>query len=279
MDSLYLLRYEYLKSIPVTTGNFQSHDHYEIFYFHEGKGHYLIGDNIHVLKPGTLIVMHGLTLHMPKSLDGHPYVRTLLNFDPAFFRAASEHVFSINPLLPFERLGNYKVQLTLEEQAEFEELLCKMNRLYSTGNAISNERFRVSCLEALFFICQVMMKPVEKEIEFPSEKEQHVQNALTYIEKHYMSDICLDHLEEALHINKHYLARIFHEITGMTLFHYIYKRRINQAKILFLLEPEKSVTDICYATGFKNHSHFSKVFKQWEGKTPNNYRRMVKSQF
>lgn len=278
MDPLYLLKYEYLKSVPVTDGHFQSHDNYEIFYFHEGKGNYLIGDKIHILMPGTLIVMHGLTLHMPKSFEGYPYVRTLLNFDPGYFRAASEHVFSINPLQPFERLGNYKVHLRAEEQAEFEELLCKMNRLYTAADAISHERFRVVCLEALFFICQVLSKPVEEEVGFMSEKEQHVQNALTYIEKHYMTELCLDQLEESLHINKYYLVRIFREITGMTMFHYIYKRRINQAKIMFLLEPDKSVTDICYAIGFKNHSHFSKVFKQWEGRTPDQYRRLIRSQ-
>ncbi|WP_433620365.1 AraC family transcriptional regulator [Paenibacillus cellulositrophicus] len=279
MEPAYLLKYEYLKRVPVTAGNFQSHDHYEIFYFHEGKGQYLIGDKIHVLKPGTLIVMHGLTLHMPKSFEGHPYVRTLLNFDPGYFRAASEHVFSINPLQPFERLRNYKVQLSMEEQGEFEEMLRKLNRLYSAPDAVSHERFRVLCLDALFFICQVLMKPVTEEAGFPSEKEQHAQNALSYIEKHYMTDIRLDQLQENLHINKYYLVRIFQEVTGMTIFHYIYRRRINQAKILFLLDPEKSVTDICYETGFKNHSHFSKVFKQWEGKTPTQYRRLVKSQF
>ncbi|ULL16311.1 AraC family transcriptional regulator [Paenibacillus sp. H1-7] len=278
MERMYLLQYEYLKDVPVPEGHFQSHDNYEIFYFHEGKGNYLIGDKIHVLMPGTLIVMHGLTLHMPKSFDGHPYVRTLLNFDPGYFRAASEHVFSINPLEPFERLGNYKVQLNDADRAEFEDLLHKMNRLYRATDAVSHERFRVVCLEMLFFICQVLMKSGDEEVKFPSEKEQHVQNALTYIEKNYMTDICLDQLEEFLHINKYYLVRIFRETTGMTMFHYIYKRRINQAKILFLLEPEKSVTDVCYSIGFKNHSHFSKVFKQWEGKTPDQYRRLLKSQ-
>ncbi|MFH5182540.1 AraC family transcriptional regulator [Paenibacillus sp. TAB 01] len=278
MERLYLLSYEYLKSIPVVGGHFQSHDNYEIFYFHEGKGSYLIGDKIHFLAPGTLIVMHGMTLHMPKSFEGHPYIRTLLNFDPGYFRAVSEHVFAVNPLEPFERLGNYKVQLNEDERAEFEDMLYRMNRLYSADDPFSRERFRVACLEALFFICQVLMKPVREEVAFPSEKEQHVQNALTYIEKHYMTDICLDQLEEFLHINKYYLVRIFREVTGMTMFHYIYKRRINQAKILFLVEPGKSVTDICYLTGFKNLSHFIKVFKQWEGKTPDQYRRLLKSQ-
>ncbi|NRF95978.1 helix-turn-helix transcriptional regulator [Paenibacillus frigoriresistens] len=278
MKRLYLLEYEYLKSSPATMGQFQSHDNYEIFYFHEGKGNYVIGDKIHVLTPGTLIVMHGMTLHTPKSFDGYPYVRTLLNFDPGYFRAASKHVCSVNPLEPFEKLGNHKVQLNEQDREEFEELLRKMNRLYSAVDAFSKERFRVTCLEVLFFICQVIMKPVEEDIALPSEKEQHVQHALTYIENHYMMDICLDQLEGYLHINKYYLVRLFREVTGMTMFQYISKRRINQAKILFLVEPGKSVTDICYLTGFKNLSHFSKVFKQLEGITPDQYRRQLKSQ-
>ncbi|KRF43761.1 hypothetical protein [Paenibacillus sp. Soil787] len=66
--------------------------------------------------------MHGLTLHSPCSLDGFPYVRTLINFDQSYVRAAAEHLFMTNVLEPFEKLGNYVILLNEEEKSEFESI-------------------------------------------------------------------------------------------------------------------------------------------------------------
>lgn len=59
---------------------FHSHDQYEIYYFHEGKCNYLIGDRIYVLEPGDLILMDGMTLHCPKIEKGAKYVRSFIHF-------------------------------------------------------------------------------------------------------------------------------------------------------------------------------------------------------
>jgi AraC-like DNA-binding protein len=40
----------------------------------------------------------------------------------------------------------------------------------------------------------------------------------------------------------------------------------------FLLQPELSLTDICYILGFSDQSNFTKAFKRWTGQTPTLYR-------
>jgi AraC-like DNA-binding protein len=272
----YMLKYEYLKSVPVKTGAFQSHPHYEIFYFHEGQGYYLIGDKIHHLSPGTLIVMHGLTLHMPCSLDGYPYVRTLINFDQSYVRAASDHLFATNVLEPFEKLGNYVIILNEEEKAEFESILGMMQHHYMKLEKISQERFRLHFLDALFFVYDVMKKPLRSLPELSQLKERHIQTILSYIDQHLTQTLRLEHLEKDLHLNRHHIARLFREVTGMTVFQYVLKRRLNEAKLRFLTEPQSGVTDVCYLSGFKNVSHFSRAFKQQEGCSPEQFRRQLR---
>ncbi|MFC5649116.1 AraC family transcriptional regulator [Paenibacillus solisilvae] len=274
-DSFYLLKYEYKKSSPARAGSFQSHDNYEIFYFHEGQGNYLIGDRIHSLVPGTLIIMHGMTLHSPSSLEGHPYVRTLINFDPTYIRAASEQLFDVDALEPFVRLSNYMIRLESAEKAEFETILAKMDRLYSLREPAASDRFRLAFLDVLFVIYGLLQKPVLEQSRHAKEKDQHVGQALAYLEQHFRDEVTLAQLERELHLNRSYLSRIFRKVTGVTIFNYLYRRRINQAKIEFLIEPNRSVTDICYLSGFSNLSHFSRVFKQLEGISPNEYRRMI----
>src|ERR1700730_13205397 len=110
MDPFSLLQMEFRKSKHVKP-KFDSHANYEIFYFHEGRGNYLIGGNIYVLVPGDLIIMHGMTLHSPKINENFNYVRSIITFDPSYIRVVAELLFSLNLLEPFEELGNYRINL------------------------------------------------------------------------------------------------------------------------------------------------------------------------
>ncbi|WP_315792371.1 AraC family transcriptional regulator [Paenibacillus sp. BIC5C1] len=57
---------------------------------------------------------------------------------------------------------------------------------------------------------------------------------------------------------------------------WIRNRRLDKAENL-LLETTLSVTDVCYATGFENIAHFSKVFKLRCGLSPSEFRQKVKA--
>jgi hypothetical protein len=41
----------------------------------------------------------------------------------------------------------------------------------------------------------------------PEDKEVHVQNIITYIERHYMHDLSLDELAQNIHFSKYYIAK------------------------------------------------------------------------
>lgn len=274
MKQAYMLLLNYLKDVPVGS-SFQSHANYEIFYFHKGKGNYLIGDKIYVLSPGDLIIMHGMTLHCPKMDSAYPYVRTLINFDPAYIRAVSEPIFSFNVLEPFERLRNHRFHLQGEAREDFEALLAKMHRFDVPTDPLSYNRFRIAFIELLLLIHSFYKLPSPASQTLPSEKEQNVQKLITFVESHFTEDMNMDRLADAVHLNKHYLARTFREITGVTIFNYLYQRRINEAKMLFLLEREATVTEVCYRVGFKSLPHFCRLFKQMVGTTPEHFRRSL----
>lgn len=102
----------YYNEQPLSGGQFHSHAFYEIYYFHEGRCTYLIGDSVFTLKPGDLLLMNGLTLHCPNVEPDSRYVRSILHFDPAWIcRGLSETAKSIL-LDPFETLRNHRMTLT-----------------------------------------------------------------------------------------------------------------------------------------------------------------------
>jgi len=250
--------------------SFHSHDEYEIYYFHGGKCNYLIGDKIYALAPGDLIIMHGMTLHCP-NVEGSDYRRTIIHFDPSFVQPFA-HVLSIDLLKPFQELRNYRIRLDGRDKKEIESHLADMLELYESGYSLDAVRFQLRFIELLALIyrhCQTRMQVGQ---EPASDKERHVQNIISFLELHYGEDLHMEHLESHFHLSKFYLSKIFKEVTGVTVFTYLYHRRINRAKTLLLLDPKRPVTDVCYEVGFKHPSHFCRMFKKVTGMTPEQFR-------
>ncbi|QYR24296.1 AraC family transcriptional regulator [Paenibacillus sp. sptzw28] len=270
------IEYSYRNDKPMAGAQFHSHACYEIYYFQEGECNYLIGDKLMSLQPGDLILMHGMTLHCPNPALQRRYVRSIVHFDPAYVHKILQAEPAAALLKAFEELRNIRISLSEPDQAELEKLLAEMDLLYKrgTGSSLtaSYDRFVLRFLELLHLIRSWCSEPV-RDYGHRSHKEQHVQSVVSFLEERYTDDITLDDIASALHLTKPYLSNLFKEVTGTTVFKYLYNRRINQAKMMFRLEPELSVSEVCRAVGFNHLAHFSRLFKATVGSSPELYRR------
>lgn len=256
---------------------FHSHTYYEVYYFHEGKCSYLIGDQIYNLAPGDLILMYGMTLHCPKVDPAYPYIRSIIHFDPAILRPYLELVQAIPIMQPFEQFKNYRLCLRGAEKAEVERILEIMAEHKQRGDQVGDGRLLLAFVDLLHLIYDQCLQPLREQREFPSDKEKTVQDVIAMLENTYSEDdLHMEKLQRELHLSKSYLAKIFKEVTGVTIFEYVYRKRINEAKILFLFHPSLKVTEVCFRLGFKHLAHFSRLFKQHAGLSPEKYKKQLK---
>ncbi|MFS0723427.1 AraC family transcriptional regulator [Paenibacillus sp. 1P07SE] len=251
---------------------YHTHFHYEIYYFRGGKVNYLINDRIHILEPGDMLLMHGMTLHKAHVINNDAYVRTTLHFDPYFFKQYIQPAYAPDLLMPFEKLHNVRLQLRNEDKAEVEAALQKLEELYRQHTPHAHQRFQARLLDLLILIYDLCKQPLHTLSSLPTSKEQHVQEIITYVEAVFRNEMTLEALQNELHLSKYYLAKTFKEVTGMTIFQHLMHRRIYQAK-LELIECGKSITAVGYEVGFKHPSHFSRVFKEHTSMTPERYRK------
>lgn len=92
----------------------------------------------------------------------------------------------------------------------------------------------------------------------------------------YAKKITLLNLSKELDIHPVHLSRDFSKHFACTLSEYVRKIRI--AKSLALLSDENlSLTEIAFACGFADQSHFLRCFKQMNGATPSNFRKTFQS--
>lgn len=103
----------------------------------------------------------------------------------------------------------------------------------------------------------------------------HVRRCQAYISHHLKQELSPDFLAEYLGLNRDYLLHLFTESTGESLMKYIQKQRIEDSKN-GLKYSEKSILEIADSYQFKNQSHFARIFRQYNGMTPTEYRKQFK---
>lgn len=101
---------------------------------------------------------------------------------------------------------------------------------------------------------------------------EQIQKTLDYIELHLDEEISIDELSELAALSKFYYQRLFTRLVKKPVAEYIKLRRMAKATEL-LLQEDKRILDIAVELGFTSNEHFTRVFKQTFGMTPDAYRK------
>lgn len=97
-----------------------------------------------------------------------------------------------------------------------------------------------------------------------------------YIELHYMEDLYLDRMAEALNTTPKYFSNYFKKKFGVNYVEYLNKVRIAHAKQL-LQQSDYPITVVGEKTGYANSKIFAGTFKKHCGVSPSDYRKKFKS--
>ncbi|MFC5404211.1 response regulator transcription factor [Cohnella soli] len=109
----------------------------------------------------------------------------------------------------------------------------------------------------------------------PEKLEGHVLVAAkAYIRSHMTASLSLTDVAGAVYVSPHYLSHLFRERAGMTFLEYVTALRIEEAKRR-LMEPGVKIYEVAEQIGYKSWKHFSRVFKEFTGIGPAEYRRDV----
>ena len=123
---------------------------------------------------------------------------------------------------------------------------------------------------------------VIEDSKIPSERNRNfyaaAKEAKKYIENHINKNIKLKDIASSVHLSEIYFHNIFKETFGISPHQYLTDCRINKAK-LYLLQNEKSISEIAELTGFGCQQYFNKVFKKETGFTPASYRKSTHSDY
>jgi len=106
------------------------------------------------------------------------------------------------------------------------------------------------------------------EAESDSRRVLKVKN---YISKNYMDEIRLATLADIAGMSPSAFSRFFKLHTGRNLSDYIIDMRLGYASRM-LVDTSKSISEICFNSGFNNLSNFNRIFKKKKNCSPTEFR-------
>lgn len=107
-----------------------------------------------------------------------------------------------------------------------------------------------------------------------SERVKPVEQAKAWIADHLGEDITIKKIADHVYMNPTYFCKCFKMHTGETVLDYVTRQRMEQAASL-LRERDLKLKEISAMVGYQDAKYFSKLFKEWSGMSPSDYRNQI----
>lgn len=102
-------------------------------------------------------------------------------------------------------------------------------------------------------------------------KKHLIHKAKEFIAAHCCEAISLEMVANNIYVSPVYLSRLFKEQTNQNFSDYVTQLRMQQAMEL-LKNPALKVYEVSEKVGYRSLKYFYKIFKQYIGVTPTEYR-------
>ena len=231
---------------------------YSIEYVARGHGELKLRNRTHVLQPGRLFAYGpGVPHHITGSPED-PLVKYFVDFAgtaaPALLRSCRlkpgqvAHIFPPHALAPlFDELIQSGLQAGRHSAALCARLLeCLALKLLAASAPLENA-------DTLAFMTY--------------------QQCRSHIERHFLRLQSLAQLARECHASQAYLCRLFRRYDRQTPYQFLLRLKMNHAAAR-LQQPGVLVKQVAEEAGFADPFHFSRVFKNLLGLSPDSFRRM-----
>jgi AraC-like DNA-binding protein len=248
------------------------HPEIELVYVKGGSGKRHIGNHLSYYHSGDLVLIGSMLPHtgFTDRLTGNES-ETVIQFHEDFL---GEQFFSNNEMTDINKLlQRSKAGLAFHGETKIEvgKRLEKLVYLDNFGKMIE-------------LLCMLQYMAWTKEytilnaegyaIEVQNTDNNRINVIYDFVQDRYTGPISLEEIAEITNMTVPSFCRYFKKMSGKKFTQFVNEIRIVHACKL-LTESQDSISNISYASGFNNFSHFNRQFKNITGESPSAYRKKI----
>jgi AraC-like DNA-binding protein len=253
---------------------FHFHDWYELVYVHSGEGVFLINQSIYDMTEGEVYIVPGNAPHHSNPSKNTPYQVSVILFDAKLIHQINlgEPYFYLQAFEKSRKTGHYCISCPPEQKVSIERRLALT--FSESKDQQRGYRYRVlnQLHQMLADLNSLYIVPTGSEEVKPqgSKSEIWLKDILVYIDNHLSEELTLTGLAKQALVSPDHFSRVFKELTGTNLPHYINMKRIIKAQGM-ITEMGGNIPYISDACGFQSISHFYRMFRKHLQMTPGEY--------
>ncbi|PCI33652.1 MAG: hypothetical protein COB60_07400 [Flavobacteriaceae bacterium] len=259
------------KKIPYFGVHWHYHEEFELMLTLKGEGVRIVGDNMDHFKDSELVLMGTGLPHLFKNEEKDE-------------SSSADYI-----VVKFRDLFEGTSFFSLPEFSQIRQLLKASKRgiifSHKTTNQLKNQIIKLSESSAankiMHFISVFNILSEAEDYKFLASEDFHlkastkgeerIQKVIDYIGENYIKDISLEDLAEVAFMTTNSFCRYFKNRTGKTAFEFLREFRVNKA-CQMLINGEKSISAICYDSGFNSFSSFNRIFKNLKNISASEYK-------
>ena len=249
------------------------HPEYELTLIVKGNGKRYIGAHMDQFGPGDLVLIGSDLPHCWKldDPDGKMEAQSVVvHFSPEFLGTAISEKDEFEHIKKLLQKSGSGIQYTGATQVKIKEQITQLLEEPDNFNAL------ISLLQILQYLAlSTEYKLLDQNntiIQQPSSDQERINRVFAYIVDNFQKDITLDCAARTINMTPNAFCKYFKKVTRKTFMEAVMEFRINYA-IQQLVQTDKTISSICYDSGFGDISHFHKTFKSRMQLSPLHYRR------
>lgn len=250
------------------------HKPVELFYMESGKMEYCTPKGTVIFPAGSGGMVNSNVLHMARpQAESEKNIQLLHLFDPSFIagqqgsRIEQKYVTPITAAPQIEIIALYpsdpvqgKILDTIHESFHLSE------------NDFGYEIKLRETLSDIWIQLLAVSRPLLKEKGDSGKTNDKIKSMMVFIHEHYGEKISIPEIAASAFSSERECFRIFHDCLHMTPVEYMKTYRLQMA-CQMLASTRETITYISHACGLGSSSYFGKVFREYIGTTPLEYRR------
>lgn len=195
--------------------------------------------------------------------EGMSYRSVVLKFSRAFLREFY-HTLNREELPLHSKRDKASLVVLPGGRPDIKSLFESVIPFFEKGERPSEKLLKLKMTEGVYALLRTDINLYASLFDFT---EPWKIDILDYMNENYMCDLSMDEMASYTGRSLSTFKRDFAKVSDLTPQKWIIRRRLKAAHEL-LASGKQRVTDVCYHVGFKNLSHFSKIYKETYGVAP-----------
>lgn len=246
------------------------HPEYELNFISNGKGvKRVVGDNIEEINDLELVLVgpnlhHGWLTHNCEGGDIHEIT---IQFHQYLF---NDEFLSRKIMKPIKDMFDRSIHGILFSEKAVSDVKSRILKLSRTDGM----DYFLEIVSILYDLANSRNQRLLSSYTVNRENFENsdkIKTVYEYVQENFSSKITLSEISELVNMSNVSFNRFMKKRTGKTFVEYVNDVRIGYAS-MWLLEKDRSISEIAFNCGFNNIANFNRVFKKMKNCTPSQYK-------